>query len=181
MAEFFEQLDPDHISFIEQQHIFFVGTAAKDGRVNVSPKGMDSLRILDPNHILWLNFTGSGNETAAHILDTNRMTLMFCSFDRQPLIMRLYGSAEVIYPRHEKFDTYNNAFGNRAGTRQFFELAIDTVQTSCGFAVPFMEHKGDRDTLQKLMDSRAADMPEAWKKNTTSIDGLPTAIFKDID
>ena len=98
MADFHDSITDKLRGFIEQQHIFFVGTAARDGRVNVSPKGLDSLRVLGPNRVVWLNLTGSGNETAAHLLDTNRMTLMFCSFDRSPLILRLYGTATEVQP-----------------------------------------------------------------------------------
>lgn len=181
MAEFFDQLNEKHIDFIGNQHIFFVGTAASSGKVNVSPKGMDSLRVLDENRIAWLNFTGSGNETAAHIQDVNRMTLMFCSFDKQPLILRVYGSADVIYPRHELFDTYIELFGEQTGTRQFFDLDIDMVQTSCGWAVPEMSMIAERKTLANYMEKGKERLPEAWQKNQTSIDGLPTGIFEDVN
>lgn len=180
MAEQFNALQQDQIDFIGRQHIFFVGTAAQHGKVNVSPKGTDSLKVLDPGRVLWLNLTGSGNETAAHILDINRMTLMFCSFEKQPLILRLYGTAELIYPRHEKFQPYLDLFDSPAGTRQFYEMKIDMVQTSCGFAVPFMSYQGDRDTLTSWSEKKADQLPEYWKQNTTSLDGLPTAILEDV-
>ena len=128
MAEHFESLTSDHMEFIERQHIFFVGTAGATGKINVSPKGMDSLRVTDPSEVVWLNLTGSGNETAAHVEENERMTIMFCSFEKQPLILRLYGNAKMIYPRNEStWDQYSTLFNNQQGARQFFELKIDLV------------------------------------------------------
>lgn len=178
MAEFFQALADEHISFIRKQHIFFVGTAADEGRVNVSPKGMDSFRVLDANQIVWLNLTGSGNETAAHVLENDRMTVMFCSFDKQPLILRLYGQANIVYPRHKKFKAYTELFEHQAGTRQFFEMQVDSVQTSCGFAVPRLDLVGERDTLKKWADGKGKDGIEAYwsDRNQFSIDGKPTGI-----
>ena len=104
MAKQFDQIQNVHQTFIEQQKVFFVGTAGVEGKVNVSPKGMDSFRILGPNRVIWLSVTGSGNESAAHIAENGRMTIMFCSFEGAPLILRLYGKAGTIYPRHEKWN-----------------------------------------------------------------------------
>ena len=104
MAEHYRTLHEKHCAFIEQQHMYFVGTAGAEGRINVSPKGMDSFRILDDSSVAWLNLTGSGNETAAHVLENKRMTIMFCSFDKQPLILRLYGEAEVYHTRDARWD-----------------------------------------------------------------------------
>ena len=98
MADQFPRLDDELSRFIDAQKIFFVGTAAPNGRVNVSPKGQDSLRILGPNEILWMNLTGSGNETAAHLLESNRITIMWCAFDGPPRILRVYGTARVFQP-----------------------------------------------------------------------------------
>ncbi len=178
MAEHFPALNADHQAFIGNQHLFFVGTAGAEGRVNVSPKGMDSLRVLDEHTVAWLNLTGSGNETAAHVLENNRMTVMFCSFDRQPLILRLYGTAEVVHPRDAQWDALVSLFPAYTGARQVFRLAIDLVQTSCGYAVPFYEHRGDRPTLTKWADNRGREEIEAYwqEKNTHSLDGKDTGI-----
>ena len=178
MAKKFEELHSDHREFIENQHLFFVGSAGAEGFVNVSPKGMDSLRILDSRRIVWLNLTGSGNETAAHVLENSRMTVMFCSFDKQPLILRVYGRAKVVYPNHEKWRELESYFPAYTGARQIFDLGIDLVQTSCGFAVPYYDFKGERDTLVKWADSRGRDgVKEYWlEKNMVSLDGKKTGI-----
>lgn len=167
--------------FIENQKIFFVGTAACEGRVNVSPKGMDSFRVIDKNKIVWLNLTGSGNETAAHLLKNSRMTIMFCAFEVKPKILRLYGAANIFHKRDSKFDEYSNLFPDSVGARQIIEMNVDLVQTSCGFAVPFMEFKEERDTLKNWAEKQGEDKIKAyWKnKNTTSIDGFETKILKD--
>ncbi len=180
MAEQFEKLQEKHIEFIRNQHLFFVGTAGAEGAVNVSPKGMDTLRVLDANRLVWLNLTGSGNETAAHVFENNRMTIMFCSFDRQPLILRLYGNAKIIHPRDKQvWDEHSALFNEQPGARQFFEMQIDMVQTSCGYAVPFYELKGERDTLVKWAKNRGEDgIKNYWEeKNQASLDGKPTHIL----
>jgi RNA polymerase sigma factor (sigma-70 family) len=127
--------------FIESQKIFFVGTAGYDGRVNVSPKGMDSFRVIGKNKIVWMNLTGSGNETAAHLLKNNRMTIMFCAFEGKPMILRLYGEAKIYHKRDSKFEDYSDLFPENPGARQIIEMEVDLVQTSCGFAVPFMDFR----------------------------------------
>ncbi len=180
MSEKFPQLSPKHIEFIVQQHIFFVGTAAADGRVNVSPKGLDTLKVDGPNKVLWLNLTGSGNETAAHVHEHERMTLMFCSFGPQPLILRLYGRARVVHEYDAQWQVYSSLYENYTGARQIFELDIDMVQTSCGFAVPMMEFQSERDTLIKWASNRGREaVKDYWQeKNQTSIDGKPIHILK---
>lgn len=181
MAEFFEALTEEHIDFIGKQHLFFVGTAAEQGRINVSPKGRDSFRVIGPKEVVWLNLTGSGNETAAHVIENNRMTVMFCSFDKQPLILRLYGTANLIYPRNtDKFDRYHAMFDKQPGTRQFFELHVESVQTSCGFAVPLYDLKAERDTLAKWAEKKGDDgIRSYWEdRNQVSIDGNPTHILE---
>ncbi|MDH3994738.1 MAG: pyridoxamine 5'-phosphate oxidase family protein, partial [Gammaproteobacteria bacterium] len=147
MAEKFEQLNDKHIEFIGAQHLYFVGTAGAEGFVNVSPKGMDSFRVIDSKRVAWLNLTGSGNETAAHVLENGRMTIMFCSFDKQPLIMRLYGQALAVHPRDARWQELATLFPGYSGARQIFELELELVQTSCGYAVPYYELKGERPTL----------------------------------
>ena len=179
MTDLFASLSEEHIGFIGRQPLFFVGTAGAEGRINVSPKGLDTLRVIDAGKIVWLNLTGSGNETAAHVLENSRMTLMFCSFDKQPLILRVYGQAAMVYPRDEsKFAQYSALFGNRPGTRQFFELDIDLVQTSCGFGVPRFELESERPTLAKWAAGKGEEgILQYWSdKNQISIDGKPTGI-----
>ncbi len=179
MAEFFDRLDAKLIEFIEQQHIYFIGTAGADGHVNVSPKGMDSLRVLDANTVAWLNLTGSGNETAAHVLENGRMTIMFCSFDKQPLILRLYGKARAMHQRDAGWDELLAQFPAYTGARNIFTLDMEMAQTSCGYAVPLYELQGERHTLTKWADNKGRDgIEEYWReKNQASIDGKETGIF----
>ena len=181
MAERFEELTDKHIDFIKNQHIFFVGTAGEEGFVNVSPKGMDSFRVINKSKIIWLNLTGSGNETAAHVLENSRMTVMFCSFDKQPLILRLYGQAKAIHPRNSEWSEMVALFPEYTGVRQFFVLDLDLVQTSCGYAVPYYELTGERPTLKKWADNRGrSGVEQYWEeKNTKSLDDLETGIFED--
>jgi len=178
VADFFESITDRLREFIEQQQIFFVGTAARDGRVNVSPKGMDTLRVLGPNRVAWLNLTGSGNETAAHLLDTNRMTLMFCSFDRKPLILRLYGAATEVQPDQAEWSDLSARFPDLPGARQIFDMAVESVQTSCGYAVPRMTFDDERELLSTWAHKKGPDGVAAYhqEKNVVSIDGLPTGM-----
>ncbi len=181
MADRYKQLNDKQIEFIKQQHIFFVGTAAAQGTVNVSPKGMDTLRVVNENQIVWLNLTGSGNETSTHVQENGRMTIMFCSFLKQPLILRLYGQADVIHPRDSNWEKLSNLFDEHVGARQFFQLNIELVLTSCGHAVPFFDYRGERDLLKKSAEKRGqAGIEEYWKeKNQISLDGKPTNILKN--
>lgn len=173
----------DHITeplqgFVQRQHMFFVGTAAPDGRVNVSPKGLDSLRIVGPNRVLWLNGTGSGNETAAHLLQNPRITLMFCSFEKKPLILRFYGTARAVHAGDAEWPELLSLFPTMRGARNVFDVAVDLVQTSCGFGVPLYEFTGQR----ILMDSWAANKGDDGiadyqrTRNARSIDGFPTGL-----
>ena len=178
MAKIFEALTPKLISFIEAQNMFFVGTAAPDGMVNISPKGQESLKVLGPKKVLWLNLTGSGNETAAHLRELNRITIMFCSFDEKPLILRLYGSSKVYYPKDKKWDSLSGTFPSHPGARQIFEVTLDMVQTSCGFAVPRYNFMEQRSKLNEWAEHKGeAGIQEYWsKKNTISLDGKPTGL-----
>ncbi|MFK7829344.1 MAG: pyridoxamine 5'-phosphate oxidase family protein [Congregibacter sp.] len=179
MAEQYDSLSDDLREWITEQHLFFVGTAASSGRVNVSPKGQDSLRVLSPTSLLWLNLTGSGNESAAHVLAANRMTIMWCAFAGKPRILRVYGSADVVHPRDPKWDEYAALLPPALGARQYYLMNIDLVQTSCGFAVPLMEHNADRDVLARWAEKRGQDgIDQYWEeRNQLSIDGLPTGIL----
>ncbi len=178
MAKKFPEITDDLKEFIEKQKIFFVGTADVEGRVNVSPKGSDSLRVVGRNRIVWLNLTGSGNETAAHIIAENRITLMFCSFDQKPMILRLYGSGRVVHRKEAGWDELSELFPVKPGARQFFDISVDLVQTSCGFQVPFYEYRGERDLLDKWSENRGRDGVERyWEENNKiSLDGKLTGI-----
>lgn len=179
MADMYEALEDAHVEFIGRQQMFFVGTAGAEGHVNVSPKGMDSFRVLDSNTIAWLNLTGSGNESAAHVLENGRMTIMFCSFDKQPLIMRLYGRARAVHPRDEEWPGLSSRFPGIAGARQIFVQDVELVQTSCGYAVPRYEYTGERETLRKWAENKGEDgIRQYWEQNNTrSLDGKDTGIF----
>ena len=181
MAEQFEALKNEHIAFIGQQHIFFVATAGAEGCINLSPKGMDSLRVVDPSTVVWLNLTGSGNESAAHVRENKRMTIMFCSFDNKPLILRLYGSASVCHPRDADWGELSQLFPEQAGARQIFTLNVDMAQTSCGYAVPCLEFKEERRMLANWAAAKGdRGLQEYWaEKNTRSLDGRDTGIFED--
>lgn len=179
MAKQFDRIEPDHRAFIEAQHMFFVGTAAAEGRVNISPKGMDSLRVLDENRIVWRNMTGSGNETAGHLKQVNRITLMWCGFEKRPMIMRAYGSARTLHPRDADFAALNALFPDQIGARQIYDVNVEMLQTSCGFAVPYFDHVGERDTLKKWAQDRGPDGVSAYwaEKNQQTLDGLPTDVL----
>ena len=181
MAEQFPSIDKRLQDFIEEQHMFFTGSAAPDGRVNISPKGMDSLRVLGPNRILWRNATGSGNETAGHLKAINRMTLMWCSFTLKPMILRTFGSARTIHPRDADWTDLNAHFPPFDGARQLYDMRIEMVQTSCGYAVPFFDNPRPRDTLKKWTADRGPEgVHTFWgTRNQTTIDGLPTGILAD--
>jgi len=178
LAKQFPEIPDTLKGFIERQHIFFVGTAAVDGRVNVSPKGSDSLRVMGRNRVVWLNRTGSGNETAAHMLASNRITIMFCSFERTPMILRLYGRGRLIHPGDDEWEDLLGLFPSVTGARQIFDIDIDLVQTSCGYQVPFFNYQGERDTLDKWAENKGqAGIERYWQeKNRQSIDGKPTDI-----
>ena len=181
MAKQYDALTDDHRAFIAASHIFFVGTAAAEGRVNISPKGMDTLRVLGPNRIVWLNLTGSGNETAGHLARVNRMTLMWAGFEKRPLILRAYGTARTLHPRDAGWADLAALFAADPGVRQIFDVAVDLVQTSCGYAVPHFDFAGDRDTLARWAEDKGADGIRAYwdEKNRTTLDGAPTGIFGD--
>ena len=176
MGKRFERLDDSHRRFIAEQHLYFVATAAPEGRVNLSPKGMDSLRVLGPNRILWLNLTGSGNETAGHLLESPRMTLMWCAFTARPMILRAFGTARTIRPDDAEWAELAAQFPPQRGARQIFDLAVDLVQSSCGYAVPFMDFRGDRDTLRHWTEDKSdAELRAYWReRNAETIDGKPT-------
>lgn len=178
MANFLSKLNSGLIEFIGKQHMFFVATADADGRVNLSPKGLDALHIISPTQLIWLNLTGSGNETAAHLLSLNRMTIMMCSFEGSPLILRIYGTAKTIHTNDKEWDTYFKHFPAYPGARQIFDLTIESVQTSCGYAVPLYDFVDQRSRLtDHFKDKSKEENQNYWKeKNAVSIDGKPTGM-----
>ncbi|MGF1643185.1 MAG: pyridoxamine 5'-phosphate oxidase family protein [Thiotrichales bacterium] len=179
MAKRYPEIEPRLQAFIERQPVFFVATAAPTGHINLSPKGLDTLRVLGPQRVLWLNLTGSGNETAAHLLDDDRMTLMFCSFDAEPKILRVYGHARVLHPRDPRWTELSGMFPAHPGARQLIDLAVDLVQTSCGFGVPLFATAGERGMLKEWTEKKAAGGIEHYwaSRNAVSIDGKPTGVI----
>ncbi len=179
MGKQYDSILSMHKDFIEKQHVFFVATAATDGRVNTSPKGMDSLRVVSENRVLWLNVTGSGNETAAHLQDNPRMTIMFCAFEGNPMILRLYGTAKTTHTYDEEWAELSQHFPNLPGSRQIYDMKVEMVQSSCGFAVPYMDFKEDRFTLKEWATKKGEDGIKAYweEKNQSSLDGQPTYIL----
>ena len=181
MGKRYNEIQPDQQEFILDQKIFFVGTAAATGLINVSPKGMDTFRVIDPHKIVWLNLTGSGNETAAHLLKNDRMTIMFCAFEGKPKILRVYGTARIYHPRDSGFNKYIGLFPDIPGSRQIIDMDVDLVQTSCGFAVPLMDFREERSQLSSWADKQGeAKIKTYWEeRNSTSIDGFDTGILGD--
>ncbi|MEM1356690.1 MAG: pyridoxamine 5'-phosphate oxidase family protein [Bacteroidota bacterium] len=178
MAKQFSSLNDRLADFVRRQPIFFVATAPQAGRVNCSPKGMDSLRILAPDRLVWLNVTGSGNETAAHVKENSRMTLMWCAFTGPPLILRVYGQARTVHPVDEDWTMLSAELPDIPGARQIFDLQIEMVQTSCGMAVPLMDFREDRELLRDWANKKTSEELTAYhqEKNRISIDGLPTGM-----
>jgi hypothetical protein len=181
MAKFYTELNEMLQAFIAEQHMFFTATAPSEGRINLSPKGMDTFRCLNAKTVAYLDLTGSGNETAAHLTENGRMTLMFCSFADKPLILRLYGRGRVIHPRDAAWADLSAKFESIIGARQIILLEIESVQTSCGFAVPLYEFKASRDNLVQWAEKQGENglIKYRREKNQTSIDGLPTQLFED--
>jgi hypothetical protein len=181
MAKFYSQLTLELQQFIEQQKIFFTATAPRQGRINLSPKGIDTFRCLDSKTVAYLDLTGSGNETAAHLEENGAMTIMFCSFSEKPLILRLYGQGKVIRPRDRDWEIFSSLFVSLPGERQIIVLAIDSLQTSCGWGVPLYEFKQERSNLINWAAQKGeTGIEEYWQeKNQYSIDGLPTKLLQD--
>ena len=182
MGKFFDALLPQHHQFIAKQKMFFVASAPLDpgGHVNVSPKGLDSFRVLSDTKVAYLDITGSGNETSAHMLENGRITIMFCAFDGPPLILRLYGHGGTILPSDAGWDELIILFDDvPLSTRQIITVDVYQVQTSCGFSVPYYEYTGERDQSVKWADNKGEEGLKQYReeKNRVSMDGLPTAMF----
>jgi len=176
LSKFHPQLDDKLIAFIEKQSLFFIASAAAEGRVNLSPKGLDAFRVVSPLRCAYLDITGSGNETAAHAKAGGRATILFCSFSRNPLVLRLYGHTRIGPPGSALWEELSGLFETLPGARQIIALEIDSVQTACGFGVPEMTLKKPRSTLTDYWDKKgeAATADYQREKNKVSIDGLAT-------
>ncbi|NEQ79580.1 MAG: pyridoxamine 5'-phosphate oxidase family protein [Moorea sp. SIO2I5] len=181
MAKFYSEINQDLREFIEEQKIFFTATAPHQGRINLSPKGINTFRCIDSKTVAYLDLTGSGNETSAHLLENGRMTIMFCSFTEKPLILRLYGHGQVIRPRDKEWKKFYCLFNSLPGERQIIVLNVESAQTSCGYGVPLYDLKAERETLLKWANNKGEKgIHEYWQaKNIESIDGLPTKILED--
>lgn len=180
MAKVFDSITEKLQKFIVKQHIFFVATAPLDcnGHVNLSPKGLESFRILSPHKVAYLDLTGSGNETSAHLQENGRITLMFCAFEEPPSILRLYGTGKTILPGNSEWQFLYPQFSQIPGTRQIIVADIERVQTSCGFGVPLYQYEGQRQTLVNWAAKKGEEGIREYhlKKNLATIDGLPTPL-----
>lgn len=176
MGKFFNNIQATHVDFIKKQHLFFVGTAplSGDGRINISPKGLDAFKVLNEKQVAYMDTIGSGNETSAHTLENGRITFMFTSFDKVPNILRLYGKGFTVLRDSENWDTYAQHFEIFPSTRQIIVADIDLVQTSCGFGIPLYEYIGERATHFDWAAKKNDDELRAYEqeKNLVSIDGL---------
>ena len=183
MAKQFVRIEPDHRAFIERQRIFFVASAAPKGRVNVSPKGLSSFHVLGENDVAYLDCTGSGSETRAHLMasDDKRLTIMFCAFEGDPVILRLYGQGQSLMRGTPEYADLIQQFEEVPGARQIVRLDVDLVQTSCGLGVPLFDYKRERDSLMRYWTAQGIDnLRKYWGlKNMRSIDGLPTGFSPD--
>ena len=182
MAKFYEEIEPQLQEFIEKQPLFFVATAPLDasGHVNLSPKGHDVFRVLSPNRIAYLDLTGSGNETSAHIAENQRITFMFCAFEGRPQILRLYGSGQTVLPGDSGWEELIPQFPELSGVRQIIVAEINAAQTSCGYAVPLMSYEGDRETLLRWAEAKGNEELKVYRKekNVESLDGLISPLSK---
>lgn len=174
MSEFADHIDEKQAAFIARQPVYFVATTAPGARINLSPKGMDTFRVLGPNRVAWLDYGGSGNETNAHLLADGRITVMFCAFDRPALIYRLYGRAIPVLPQDAGWDAMAAHFTIERGVRQIFDMTVESTQGSCGYAVPEMALVAERQTLRKYhAQADPAEQLAKYQDRDRSIDGLP--------
>ena len=174
--DFTDHITPDHEAMIARQAVYFIATAANEGRINLSPKGLaDTFRVLGPNRVAYLDLGGSGNETHAHLAADGRITIMMCNFEQPALILRIYGRGRPVLPQDADWAELAGHFTLLPGTRQIFDIAVESVQTSCGWGVPVMQLDSERETLVKY---HAQSDPAKWEAKmagrTSSIDGLPT-------
>jgi len=180
MGKLHPSIQPAHQEFIKKQHLFFVSTAplSANGRINLSPKGLDCFRVLSPNKVAYMDLISSGNETSAHTLENGRITIMFCSFEGSPNILRLYGKGFTVLPGSEDWKLYFPHFKIYPSTRQIIVANIDLVQTSCGFGVPLFNYAGERDIHFDWAERKGEDglLDYIEENNLISLDGLPTSL-----
>lgn len=178
MGKFHPSIQPAHREFIQNQHLFFVSTAplSAEGRINLSPKGLDSFRVLSDTKVGYMDLISSGNETSAHTLENGRITIMFCAFSGAPNILRLYGKGSAVLPGTPEWDLYGPHFTIYPSTRQLIIADIDLVQTSCGFGVPLFDYAGERDVHFAWAEKKGEEGLREYvqEKNLMSLDGLPT-------
>lgn len=176
MGRTYDAIDDDLNEFIRRQHVFFVATAPVDlaGHVNISPKGLDTLRILGPRTVGYLDLVGSGIETVAHVRENGRLTIMFCAFEGRPLILRLHGHARVVEPADAEWNPLAPEFPSMPGRRSIIVLDVERISTSCGFGVPLLDYQGERPQLADWACNRGPERLEQYKaeKNRRSVDGL---------
>jgi Pyridoxamine 5'-phosphate oxidase len=176
MARTHDTLDENLRGWVAAQHLFFVGSAPSggDGHVNLSPKGYDTFRILDDTTVAYLDLTGSGVETIAHLRDNGRLTIMFCAFEGPPRILRLFGQGDVVLPGDLDFDELRAGFGDVPGVRSIIRCRLERIQSSCGYSVPFMAYESERETLLEWADRKSPEELGEYhaEKNAESIDGL---------
>ncbi len=179
MADFFNTLDDSWIEFISTQKVFFTATAPAKGRINLSPKGMDTFQCLDETTVAYMDLTGSGIETVSHLNENGRMTIMFCSFTQKPCILRLYGQGSVVRPDDSDWEKYSEQFPDSPGCRSIIVMNIESAQKSCGYAVPLMDFREERKTLSKWAENKGPErIREYWEENNTvSIDGASSGFM----
>jgi hypothetical protein len=183
MGKVFERIDPALEAFVRAQHMFFVATAplSPDGHVNVSPKGLDTFRIVDPTTVAYLDYVGSGIETVAHLKENRRIVVMFCAFDGPPRIVRLHGHGEALEPAHPEFDELRRRFPPEPAGRAIIRIAVTRISDSCGHGVPLYDFAGDRSQLPVSASRKSAASLRQYMelKNRLSLDGLPALEFLD--
>jgi len=182
MGKTFSEIDESLRDFVERQHVFFVATAPSsvDGHVNCSPKGLDSLRILGPSTVIYLDYTGSGAETIAHVRENGRIVIMFCAFEDAPKIVRFHGKGKAIEPGDAEFDALLGHFTPGPGVRSIIRIEVDRISDSCGFGVPHLRFEDDRTQLPLWTEKKGEGLDSYRRqKNAASIDGLPALRLPD--
>jgi len=183
MGKVFDTIDDSLADFIGRQQMFFVASAplSKEGKINLSPKGLDSLRILDNHTVAYADLVGSGIETVAHLQENGRIVLMFCAFEGPPKIVRLHGHGEVIAPAHKDFQQLRGQFPELAGLRCFIRIHCDRISDSCGFGVPLFEYTGQRSQLTDWAKVKGDEALAKYQreKNAKSLDDLPGIAMPD--
>jgi hypothetical protein len=168
---------------VARQPVFFVATAplSREGHVNCSPKGLDTFRVLDPSTVAYGDLTGSGAETAAHLHENGRIVLMFCAFEGAPKIVRFHGWGEVIVPSSDEWAELSSRLPAHPSMRAIVRVGVTRVSDSCGFGVPNMSLMGNRDVMDRWVQTKGLGNLPAYRreKNSRSIDGLPTADFDE--